>query len=237
MRLTDTVIALPLRPFLIVLAAVDIGKLGLPPHIAASPDIGLYRIVVIIALFGWTTVARLVRGAALSLGDPRLKTGRVRASGTGPDRAPGPRCRAVRIFCLFSPPYGLPFPRRLRGSASVVRSSCGGRLFRGFAPTILRETLSPVFFRLSHPLRECLCYPLTANTGCRRRGAIHAFLPVPSLPLPVCLVAPLLLPARRGICVSTRFDSPESWPSALSHVRLMRAERAPSIPADSGIPS
>ena len=67
MRLTDTVIALPLLPFLIVLAAVDIGKLGLPPEIAESPEIGLYRIVVIIALFGWTTVARLVRGAALSL--------------------------------------------------------------------------------------------------------------------------------------------------------------------------
>ena len=67
MRLTDTVIALPLLPFLIVLAAVDLGKLGVPPDIAASPDIGLYRIVVIIALFGWTTVARLVRGAALSL--------------------------------------------------------------------------------------------------------------------------------------------------------------------------
>lgn len=67
MRLTDTVISLPLLPFLIVLAAVDISKLGLPLDFAASSEFDLYRIVVIIALFGWTTIARLVRGAALSL--------------------------------------------------------------------------------------------------------------------------------------------------------------------------
>lgn len=67
MRLTDTVIALPLLPLLIVFAAIDLGKLGLPPDLAAAPEIGLYRIVAIIALVGWTTVARLVRGAALTL--------------------------------------------------------------------------------------------------------------------------------------------------------------------------
>ena len=67
MRLTDSVIALPLLPLLIVLAAVDLSKLGLPPDLATSPEISLYRIVVIISLVGWTTVARLVRGAALTL--------------------------------------------------------------------------------------------------------------------------------------------------------------------------
>ncbi len=67
MRLTDTVIALPLLPLLIVLAAIDLGKLGLPADLATAPEISLYRIVAIIALVGWTTVARLVRGAALSL--------------------------------------------------------------------------------------------------------------------------------------------------------------------------
>ena len=67
MRLTDTVIALPILPLLIVLAAIDLGKLGLPPDVATSPDVSLYRIIIIIALVGWTTVARLVRGAALSL--------------------------------------------------------------------------------------------------------------------------------------------------------------------------
>jgi peptide/nickel transport system permease protein len=63
MRLTDAVIALPVLPLLIVLAAVDLGKLGLDLGEHAS----LWRIVAITALFGWTTVARLVRGATLSL--------------------------------------------------------------------------------------------------------------------------------------------------------------------------
>jgi peptide/nickel transport system permease protein len=66
MRLTDGVIALPLLPLLIVLAAVDLSKLGLG-DIAASESASLYRIVVIIALVGWTTVARLVRASTLSL--------------------------------------------------------------------------------------------------------------------------------------------------------------------------
>lgn len=67
MRLTDSVIALPLLPLLIVLAAIDLNKLGLPEAIVQSEDVSFYRIVLIVALTGWTTVARLVRGATLSL--------------------------------------------------------------------------------------------------------------------------------------------------------------------------
>jgi peptide/nickel transport system permease protein len=67
MRLTDAVIALPLLPLLIVLAAVDLGKLGVPADLANSESASLYRILVIVALVGWTTVARLVRGATLSV--------------------------------------------------------------------------------------------------------------------------------------------------------------------------
>ena len=67
MRVTDGVIALPLLPLLIVLAAVDLTKLGLPAEIAEGRDASLYRIVVLVALVGWTTVARLVRGATLSM--------------------------------------------------------------------------------------------------------------------------------------------------------------------------
>ncbi len=65
MRLTDAVIALPLLPLLIVLAALDLGKLGLPAQLVQSDRISLLRIVVLAALVGWTTAARLVRGAAL----------------------------------------------------------------------------------------------------------------------------------------------------------------------------
>ena len=67
MRFTDGVIALPFLPLLIVLAAVDLGKLGLPAVVVQSEYVSLLRIVAIVALVGWTTVARLVRGAALSL--------------------------------------------------------------------------------------------------------------------------------------------------------------------------
>jgi peptide/nickel transport system permease protein len=67
MRATDGVIALPLLPLLIVLAAIDLGKLGLPPEWAYSPATSFWRVAVLVALVGWTTVARLVRGATLSL--------------------------------------------------------------------------------------------------------------------------------------------------------------------------
>ncbi|PKU22610.1 ABC transporter permease [Telmatospirillum siberiense] len=67
MRLTDGVIALPLLPVLIVLGAVDPTKLGLPADAFRSEWAGLGRIVVIIGLVGWTTSARLVRAAALSV--------------------------------------------------------------------------------------------------------------------------------------------------------------------------
>ncbi len=67
MRLTDGVIALPLLPLLIVLAAIDPRKLGISLDTAQSETFALYRIVFIVALTGWTTVARLVRAETLSL--------------------------------------------------------------------------------------------------------------------------------------------------------------------------
>ena len=67
MRITDSVIALPVLPLLIVLAAIDLNKLPIPSAIAESQAVSLYRIVIIIALVGWTTVARLVRSATLSV--------------------------------------------------------------------------------------------------------------------------------------------------------------------------
>jgi len=67
MRFTDGVIALPLLPLLIILAAIDPAKIGIPADISQSETFSLYRIVVIVALTGWTTVARLVRAETLSL--------------------------------------------------------------------------------------------------------------------------------------------------------------------------
>ncbi len=82
MRFTDGVIALPLLPLLIVLAALDLGKLGLPAEWLAAEDLSLYRIIVIVALVGWTTVARLVRGSALGLRErPFVEAARAQGAG------------------------------------------------------------------------------------------------------------------------------------------------------------
>ena len=67
MRLTDGVMALPLLPLLIVLAAADPAKLGIAPEAMQSEAFAVGRLVVIIACIGWTTVARLVRASALSV--------------------------------------------------------------------------------------------------------------------------------------------------------------------------
>jgi len=67
MRVTDGVIALPLLPLLIVLAALDLSKLGLPRDLVDSENISLYRIIIIVSLAGWTTSARLVRANTLAL--------------------------------------------------------------------------------------------------------------------------------------------------------------------------
>ena len=65
MRATDAIIALPLLPLLIVLAALDLAKLGVPAGLAQSDEISLVRILALAVLVGWTTAARLVRGATL----------------------------------------------------------------------------------------------------------------------------------------------------------------------------
>jgi peptide/nickel transport system permease protein len=68
MRLADFLLALPALPLLVVLAAVDPVRLGLPARGDASGAIlDIARIVVILAIFGWVGVARLARAAALSV--------------------------------------------------------------------------------------------------------------------------------------------------------------------------
>lgn len=64
MRLTDGMLALPVLPLLIVLAAIDPTKLGLDPADGGSASIA--RIVIIVALVGWPGAARLTRAAALA---------------------------------------------------------------------------------------------------------------------------------------------------------------------------
>jgi peptide/nickel transport system permease protein len=89
MRLTDGVIALPLLPVLIILAALDLTKLGFAEEFAHSPDASFWKMAVIITLFGWTTVARLVRSATLAVREREF----VRA-------AVALGCRAPRIMLV-----------------------------------------------------------------------------------------------------------------------------------------
>ena len=64
MRLADGMLALPALPVLVVLAAADTGRIGLPRGEAVSDVV---RIVAILTVFGWVGVARLARAAALSV--------------------------------------------------------------------------------------------------------------------------------------------------------------------------
>jgi peptide/nickel transport system permease protein len=64
MRLADFMLALPALPVLVVLAAADTGRIGLP---RGEPGSDIIRIVAILTIFGWVGVARLARAAALSV--------------------------------------------------------------------------------------------------------------------------------------------------------------------------
>ena len=82
MRLTDGVLALPLLPLLIVFAAVDLTKLGFSTDFARSPAAGFWRIIFIISVVDWTSIARLVRAATLSLKEREFVLA-ARGSGAG----------------------------------------------------------------------------------------------------------------------------------------------------------
>ncbi len=85
MRGTDAMIALPLLPILIVLSAIDLTKLGIAPDLAQSESTALIRLIVLVALVGWTTTARLVRAATReTLAQDYVLA--ARAMGAGPGR-------------------------------------------------------------------------------------------------------------------------------------------------------
>ncbi len=67
MRLTDATLALPLLPLLIVLSRVDFQKLGFDAETIHGETFIILRMILILTLFGWTTVARLVRASTLSV--------------------------------------------------------------------------------------------------------------------------------------------------------------------------
>ncbi|MET0270414.1 MAG: ABC transporter permease [Sphingomonas sp.] len=69
MRFTDLMLSLPLVPLLIVLGSLDVTKLGFSREIADSSTYVFLRIVVIIAVVDWTTLARMARAGTLQVRD------------------------------------------------------------------------------------------------------------------------------------------------------------------------
>ena len=67
MRVTDALLSLPLIPVMIVIAAVDLQKVPFMNRFVGSGYESILKMIVILCLFSWMTVARLVRGSILSL--------------------------------------------------------------------------------------------------------------------------------------------------------------------------
>lgn len=67
MRITDSMLALPILPVLVVIAAIDLKKIPLLDRISEGGHESIIKLVFILCIFSWMTVARLVRGSILSL--------------------------------------------------------------------------------------------------------------------------------------------------------------------------
>lgn len=67
MRVTDALLSLPLLPVMIVIAAVDMQKLPFLKSLVSPQNESILKMILILCLFSWMTVARLVRGSILSL--------------------------------------------------------------------------------------------------------------------------------------------------------------------------
>lgn len=67
MRFTDALLALPVIPFLIVLAAIDMNKIPFFRELVGTQNESIVKMITILVLFSWMQVALLVRGSILSL--------------------------------------------------------------------------------------------------------------------------------------------------------------------------
>jgi peptide/nickel transport system permease protein len=67
MRVTDSLLSLPILPIQIVIAAIDMNKIPFLGQWIGSANQSMYKLTFILVLFSWMTVALLVRGSILSL--------------------------------------------------------------------------------------------------------------------------------------------------------------------------
>lgn len=66
-RFTDALLSLPLLPLMIIFAAVDLANMPVFSLLISGQNESIAKLVVIIVLFSWMGVARLVRGSILSI--------------------------------------------------------------------------------------------------------------------------------------------------------------------------
>ena len=67
MRVTDTLLSLPTVPILIVVSAISVDKVPGLRNLITESNENIMKLVVILVLFSWMTVGRLVRAEVLSL--------------------------------------------------------------------------------------------------------------------------------------------------------------------------
>jgi peptide/nickel transport system permease protein len=67
MRITDALLSLPTIPVLIVMAAIDLSKIPWLKAIISTSNESIFKMIIILCMFSWMTVARLVRGSILSI--------------------------------------------------------------------------------------------------------------------------------------------------------------------------
>ncbi len=67
MRVTDALLSLPLLPVLIVVSAIDLQKIPVLGSLISTGNESILKLIFILCLFSWMSVARLVRGSILSL--------------------------------------------------------------------------------------------------------------------------------------------------------------------------
>ena len=67
MRITDSLLALPILPLMIVFAAVDLNKLPALSWFITGSNESIMKLVVVLTLFSWMEAARLIRGNILSV--------------------------------------------------------------------------------------------------------------------------------------------------------------------------
>ena len=67
MRMTDSMLSLPILPLMIVFAAVELDKVPLLGALFGGGNDSIAKLVIVLVMFSWMQAARLVRGSILSI--------------------------------------------------------------------------------------------------------------------------------------------------------------------------